>query len=79
MARARARVRPGLSEPELERLYGTEDQCRATIMAARWPDGVDCPACSGTRHNIVTTRGFSQCSACDPQASVIAGPIFVAT
>ena len=69
MARNRVQFQKGLSAPEFERLYGTEEQCRAVIVASRWPDGFVCPACGGTRHSVVKTRGLYQCSACRTQTS----------
>ena len=69
MARNRVQFQKGLSAPEFERLYGTEEQCRAVIVASRWPDGFVCPACGGTRHSVVKTRGLYQCSTCRTQTS----------
>jgi ribosomal protein L37AE/L43A len=79
MARNRVQFQKGLSEPEFERLYGTEEQCRAAVVAVRWPDGFVCPMCGGTRHSAVKTRGLYQCRACRAQTSPIAGTIFAAT
>jgi len=64
MARNKVQFQKGLSEPGFERLYGTEEQCRAAVVASRWPDGFVCPECGGKRHSVVTTRGLYQCSAC---------------
>ncbi|MFO7759321.1 MAG: transposase, partial [Roseovarius sp.] len=47
MARNKVQFQKGLSEPEFERLYGTEEQCRAAVVASRWPDGFVCPECGG--------------------------------
>jgi ribosomal protein L37AE/L43A/transposase-like protein len=69
----------GLSESGFERLYGTEEQCRAAVVASRWPDGFVCPECRGTRHSVVKTRGLYQCSNCRVQTSPIAGTIFAST
>ena len=79
MPRNRVQFQKGLSEPEFERRYGTEEQCRAAVVASRWPDGFVCPACGGTRHSVVKTRGLYQCSACRVQTSPIAGTIFAST
>jgi ribosomal protein L37AE/L43A len=79
MARNKVQFQKGLSEPEFERLYGTEEQCRAAVVASRWPDGFVCPECGGTRHSVVKTRGLYQCSTCRTQTSPIAGTIFAAT
>jgi predicted RNA-binding Zn-ribbon protein involved in translation (DUF1610 family) len=43
----------GLSEPEFDRLYGTEEQCRAVVIAARWPNGFVCPECGRQQHSII--------------------------
>jgi ribosomal protein L37AE/L43A len=79
MARNKVQFQKGLSEPEFERLYGTEEQCRAVMVAARWPDGFVCPACGGKAHSQIQTRGLFQCTACRRQTSPIAGTIFAAT
>ncbi len=79
MARNKVQFQKGLSEFEFERLYGTEEQCRAAVVASRWPDGFVCPACGGKRHSVVKTRGLYQCRACRVQTSPIAGTIFAST
>ena len=47
MARNAVQLQKGLSEPEFERQYGTEEQCRAVVIASRWPEGFVCPECGG--------------------------------
>ncbi len=79
MARNAVQFQKGLSEPEFERCYGTEQQCRAIVVAARWPQGFHCPGCGSQRHSLVTTRGLFQCSDCRLQTSPIAGTIFAST
>jgi hypothetical protein len=37
------RFQKGLSLPELQRLYGTEEQGDAALEKARWPDWFRCP------------------------------------
>ena len=59
--------------------YGTEEKCRAVVIASRWPNGFECPACGGRAYSEVTTRGLFQCSACRRQTSPIAGTIFAST
>jgi len=39
MVRNKVRFPKGLSEPEFERLCGIEEQCRAAVVASRWPQG----------------------------------------
>jgi len=79
MARNAVQFQRGLSEVEFERLYGTEEQCRAVVIAARWPDGISCPVCGGRSHSEVKTRGLFQCTKCRRQTSPIAGTIFAST
>ena len=73
MARNRVQFQKGLSEAAFEELYGTEDKCRAVVMASRWPNGFECPACGGRAYSEVTTRRLFQCSACRHQTSLTAG------
>ena len=79
MARNKVQFQKGLSEPEFDRLYGSEELCRAAVVASRWPDGFECPGCGGAVHSTVKTRGLFQCSACRLQTSPIAGTIFAST
>ena len=57
MARNAVQFQRGLSEVGFDRLYGTEEQCRAVVIAARWPDGFSCPVCGGRSYSEVKTRG----------------------
>jgi hypothetical protein len=41
MARNGVQFQKGLSEPAFEQQYGTEEQCRAIVVAARWPRGLE--------------------------------------
>src|SRR5260370_10395783 len=79
MARNTVQFQKGLSEPEFDRLYGLEEQCRAVVVASRWPSGFQCPGCGSTRHSLVATRDLFQCSNCRLQTSPIAGTIFGST
>ena len=36
----------GLSLPRFMEAYGTDAQCAAALIQARWPSGFRCPACS---------------------------------
>src|SRR6202034_3507927 len=60
-------------------LYGTEEQCRAIVVASRWPRGFECPVCGGKQYSLVTTRDLYQCTKCRRQTSPIAGTIFAST
>jgi transposase-like protein len=79
MARNKVQFQKGLSEPAFEEQYGTEEQCRAVVIALRWPKGFVCPICSGGRYSLVKTRGLYQCTDCRHQTSPIAGTIFAST
>ena len=41
MARNTVQFQKGLSEPEFDRLYGTEEQCRAVVVALLSPETPD--------------------------------------
>src|SRR5215213_1391778 len=79
MARNGVQFQKGLSEAAFEERYGTEDKCRAVVMASRWPNGFACPACGGRAYSEVTTRRLFQCNACRHQTSLTAGTIFAST
>ena len=50
MARNVVQFQKGLSEPAFEQQYGSEEQCRAIVIASRWPRGFECPACGGRQY-----------------------------
>jgi hypothetical protein len=79
MARNAVQFQKGLSEAEFQKLYGTEELCRAVIFKLRWPDGFVCPACGGRAHCVIRTRLVHQCNTCKLQTSLTAGTIFAAT
>src|SRR5271154_6091351 len=79
MARNVVQFQKGLSEPAFEQQYGSEEQCRAIVIASRWPRGFECPACGGRQYCLVTTRDLYQCTKCRRQTSPIAGTIFAST
>jgi transposase-like protein len=79
MVRNTVQFQKGLREPEFDRRYGTEEQCRAIVVAARWPRGFQCPGWGSQQHSVVTTRDLFQCSGCRLQTSPIAGTIFAST
>src|SRR6201996_4540612 len=79
MARNVVQFQKGLSELAFDRQYGSEEQCRAVVIASRWPDGFEWPVCGGKQHSPVTTRDLYQCTRCRRQTSPIAGTIFAST
>ncbi len=50
MARNKVQFQKGLSEAELQKLYGAEELCRAVVFKLRWLHGFVCPACHGRAH-----------------------------
>ncbi len=60
---------------ELERRFASEEACRAYLARLRWPEGVRCLRCQGTRV-WSTGRGLYHCAHCGFQTSVLAGTLF---
>ncbi len=79
MARNTVQLQKGLSEPEFERQYGTEEACRAALITWRWPHGFECPVCGGRQCSEVKSRLLFQCTACRRQTSLSAGTIVAST
>ncbi len=71
----------GMSEAQLDALYGTEELCHDALVGWRWPDGFECPDCGGRAHCIVKRggRNLYQCNACRKQTSVKAGTVFASS
>lgn len=78
MAINQVQFQKGLSMPEFLLRYGTEAQCRAAIVAMRWPDGFVCPRCQATKYSRFDRgrRTYWQCSACRTQTTATCGTIF---
>ena len=69
----------GLSLPRFMEAYGTDAQCAAALIQARWPSGFHCPAC-GAAHASEFTRGtlrYWQCRGCRHQTSLTSGTLMV--
>ena len=77
----RVQFQAGLSMPEFLERYGTEEQCRAALQAARWPQGFVCPACAGPARTSFQREGlrYWQCGRCQRQTSLISGTVFEAS
>jgi transposase-like protein len=56
--------------------FSNPDVCIATVAAAKWPNGPECPKCGGKRLSFVTTRRTWTCLECRKQFSVKVGTIF---
>ena len=44
-------------------IYGTEEKCRAAVIASRRPKDFERPVCGGQTYSEGKTRGLFQCSA----------------
>jgi hypothetical protein len=52
----RVQLQPSLPMRVFLSRYGTDEQCEAALLQARWPKGFVCPGCRG-RH----ASGLSRC------------------
>ena len=59
--------------------FGTDEQCRAYLFQARWPDGFGCSGCGHDRAWAHKARLIDECTACGKQHSLLAGTIFEQT
>ena len=68
----------GLSLPQFQARYGTEQQCERALVAERWPQGFQCAHCSCKR-SFTTRNGQGrplwECFLCGYQSSSIAGTV----
>src|SRR5262245_41248718 len=48
--------RIGKSLIEVQKAFGTDEQCQAYLEAARWPEGVRCLKCGGDKVSKFTTN-----------------------
>ncbi len=62
----------------LER-FGTDQQCRACLVRARWPEGFRCSGCGHDQAYSHKKRLIEECRACGRQHSILAGTIFEQT
>jgi len=62
----------------LER-FGTDAQCRAYLVEARWPEGFRCAGCGHDRAYSHKKRLIEECRACGKQHSILAGTLFEQT
>jgi transposase-like protein len=69
---------PGDLPSFLER-FGTDQQCRAYLFAARWPEGFRCAVCGHGRAWAHKARLIYECAACGKQHSLLAGTLFEQT
>jgi len=79
MAKNKVQFQKGLSLTKFLQTYGTENQCRASLFKAKWPDGYQCPSCGNRRYYFVTSRKLYQCCNCKKQSSLTSGTIFASS
>jgi transposase-like protein len=65
---------------QFDRLFPTDDACKAYLVARRWPNGIRCPHCGNDHIYALKTMPFKwECPACAPKGyrfSVLVGTIF---
>jgi len=71
----RAQCRRGMSLREVMSQYGSEVQCIQALERLRWPQGLRCPKCAGSRGYRVPRDGrvLLPCAAWHHRASPTAG------
>lgn len=81
MAQNQVQFQKGISLPEFLARYGSEEQCEAALIQARWPKGFSCPRCGDGSHGTFRDghRKVFQCKHCRKQTSLIAGTLFQGT
>jgi transposase-like protein len=65
--------------PSFLKRFGTDEQCRAYLFEARWPDGFRCAGCGHERAWAHKARLIYECATCGKQHSLLAGTIFEQT
>jgi transposase-like protein len=70
------RTLKGLSEAAFRERFGTEEACRAALLAMRWGEGLSCARCGGTRFCQLKSRPLFQCNRCKKQVRLTAGTVF---
>jgi hypothetical protein len=61
---------------EFQSRFSDEAACVQYLLAARWPDGFVCPACSNDKGWQLQTKAWTwECAGCGKQTSVTAGTI----
>jgi hypothetical protein len=72
-----------LTVGQFDKLFATEDNCAAYLVARRWPEGVRCPRCGNPAvYDLPSNKWHWQCTKCAPGGSTgyrfshIAGTIF---
>jgi transposase-like protein len=71
---------PQMTEGEFDRLFPTDEACKAYLVARRWPNGVTCPRCGNDNVWELTARPFhwecGKCTRTGYRFSVLVGTVF---
>jgi transposase-like protein len=59
---------------DFQKKFGSDDACRDHLFKIRWPDGLTCPECGGSRFYKITKRNIYECG-CGRQVSLTAGTV----
>jgi len=65
--------------PTFLKRFGTDAQCRAYLVRARWPAGFGCTGCGHDQAWSHKRRLIEECTACGKQHSILAGTLFEQT
>lgn len=76
MAKNKVQFQASMSLPMFPKRYRTEDQCRAVLLQARWPQGFVRAECGHTGHCPLTRREVYQCNRCKHQVPLTSGTLF---
>jgi transposase-like protein len=77
---AAAKFTKQMTVTQFDKLFPTDDACKAYLVARRWPNSIRCPHCGSDRVYALKTMPFKwECPACAPKGyrfSVLVGTIF---
>jgi transposase-like protein len=65
--------------PTFLKRFGSDAQCRAYLVRARWPGGFRCTGCRHDQAWSHKKRLIEECTACGRQHSILAGTLFEQT
>jgi transposase-like protein len=68
-------TQPAVDLLKLMEDFDTDSECRDYLAEIRWPKGVQCPRCQGTKVSRIKARKVFECD-CSYQFSVTAGTLF---
>jgi transposase-like protein len=65
--------------PSFLKRFGTDAECRAYLVRARWPEGFRCSGCGHREAWSHKQRLIEECRSCGKQHSILAGTMFEQT